>query len=356
MEERNRKIIDAVLQKEKALCPGAVALIGVYGSFQTGDIHPLSDLDLLILINDDRGWQLATAFIQEDAGIGHDIYCTSWESLEKDAAYVHPHISKLMDSKIVYCADEGYMTRLESLRDQVRRQLSEPFSEADYLKAENCLNDAMRCFASAMIAEDLPDVRRQAGGVLYFAENAVAMLNKTYFRKGVRHCYEELNAMKKRPEKLCEMIDGILTAGTVTCVKESLTLFMKELAVCFDKAKRELGLRKKQADAETLSGTYEEMFSNWHGKMTLAAETGDRHLAFMTLSSLNEMITDISSEMEIGTYDVLSVYDPDDLKKTAEGFDRVLQEYLQEYKKAGIVPKRYENIDAFVDAYTRTRE
>ena len=71
LELRNRRIIDAVIEKEKAVCPGALALIGIYGSFQTGDIHPYSDLDLLILINDDRGWQLGTAFIQEDLGIGH---------------------------------------------------------------------------------------------------------------------------------------------------------------------------------------------------------------------------------------------------------------------------------------------
>ena len=356
MEERNRKIIDAVLRKEKALCPGAIAMIGIYGSFLTGDIHPLSDLDLLILINDDRGWQLSATFIQDDAGVGHDIYCTSWEGLMKDAAYEHPYISKLMDSKIVYCADEEYTTRLESLRAQVREQLAAPFSEADYLKAENCLNDAMRCFASVMIADSLTDARRQAGGVLYYAENAVAMLNKTYFRKGVRRCYEELDAMEKRPEKLCEMIDGVLKAETAAGVKESLTLLMKELSACFDKVKRELETKKKQADAEMLSGTYEEMFSNWHGKMILAAETGDRHLAFMTLSSLNEMMKDIGDETDIGRYDILSAYDPEDLKKTAEGFDRMLQEYLQEYAKAGIVPKRYESIEAFADAYTRTQE
>ena len=66
-----------------------------------------------------------------------------------------------------------------------------------------------------MLGDDLTRVRKQAGGVLYYAENAVAMLNKRYFRKGVRRRYEELNAMTKRPEKLCEMIEGILSAGTV---------------------------------------------------------------------------------------------------------------------------------------------
>ena len=91
LEIRNRKIIDAVIRKEQAVCPGAIALIGIYGSFQTGDIHPLSDLDLLILINDDRGWQLGKAFIQEDLGVGHDIYCTTRESLRQDAEYDHPH-------------------------------------------------------------------------------------------------------------------------------------------------------------------------------------------------------------------------------------------------------------------------
>ena len=87
MENRNNRIIKAILEKEKTVCPGSVAMIGIYGSFQTGDIHPLSDLDLLILINDDRGWQLGTVFIQDDLGVGHDIYCTTWESLREDARF-----------------------------------------------------------------------------------------------------------------------------------------------------------------------------------------------------------------------------------------------------------------------------
>ena len=111
LEIRNRKIIDAVIRKEQAVCPGAIALIGIYGSFQTGDIHPLSDLDLLILINDDRGWQLGKAFIQEDLGVGHDIYCTTRESLRQDAEYDHPHISKLMDAQIVRMKSTGLSWR-----------------------------------------------------------------------------------------------------------------------------------------------------------------------------------------------------------------------------------------------------
>ena len=36
-EERNQKIIGAVIEKAKKVCPGSLALIGIYGSFLTGD-------------------------------------------------------------------------------------------------------------------------------------------------------------------------------------------------------------------------------------------------------------------------------------------------------------------------------
>ena len=354
LDARNKKIIDAVLRKEQAVCPGAVALIGIYGSFGTGDAHPLSDLDLLILINDDRGWRLGKAFIQEDLGVGHDLYCTSWESLRQDAAYEHPHISKLMDAQIVYCADEKFREALDTLREQVRRKLAEPFGEADFRKAEKELKEARCCYADAMIAETLNEARRSAGGAIYFAENAVALLNKTYFRRGVSRRYEELDAMQRKPDGLCEMIENVLAAATVNGLKEQLTRLMQGLDSCFRRVMRQLPREKKPARGDTLAGTYEEMFSNWHGKMAQAAEKGDRHLAFMSLESLNGMLNDIGGEADIGTYDVLSAYDPDDLRKTADGFDRLLRQYLREYEKAGLRPARYADVDAFISAYLKS--
>ena len=51
----NQKMIDAVIEKAEMVCPGSLALIGVYGSVATGDEYAKSDLDLLILIQDDNG-------------------------------------------------------------------------------------------------------------------------------------------------------------------------------------------------------------------------------------------------------------------------------------------------------------
>ena len=351
LEERNQKIIDAVIKKAAIACPGALALIGINGSFMTGDYYERSDLDLLILINDDRGWQLGCTFIQDDLQVGHDIYCTTWERLQKDAEYEHPNISKLMDAKIVYCADEKYRERLENLRKKASGILTAPFSEEDYTKAEKLLKEAEHYYTLAMISEQQSDVLDGAGRVIYYVENAIAMLNKRYFRYGVKRAYEELNAMENRPENLCGLIDAVLSATSVTSVCTHLSALMKETMAAFHHVKETIALRKKPASPDELDGTYEEMYSNWRNKMHAAAEAGNRHLAFMSLVSAKAMFDEIHSEAAIDRYDVLGAYDPEDLRKTAAGFDGILSEYLKEYRKAGLQAKHYSDIDAFVLDY-----
>lgn len=62
----NQKIIQAVIDKANKVCPDSLALIGIYGSVITDDAYEKSDLDLLILIEDDAGWKLGTGFILDD--------------------------------------------------------------------------------------------------------------------------------------------------------------------------------------------------------------------------------------------------------------------------------------------------
>ncbi len=134
LDVRNQKIIEAVIEKADRVCPKSLAMIGIYGSFATGDFHEKSDLDLLVLINDDNGWQLGCTFIQDDLEIGHDIYCTTWEDLEELSLYNSPHISKLMDSQIVYCADEKYADKLKSLRKKQKISYCLPCQKRILLK------------------------------------------------------------------------------------------------------------------------------------------------------------------------------------------------------------------------------
>lgn len=352
LEQRNRKIIDAIIEKASDICPGSLALIAVGGSFATGDIHEKSDLDLLILINDERGWQLSHTFIQDDLGVGHDLYCTTWDSLRADAQFNHPHIAKLMDSRIIWHAEEKYVSELEAIRAQARAILDTPLTEADFSKAEAQLRQAETCCMDALTADNRTDILNAAGGAVYYIENAIALLNKRYFRRSVRRIYDELNRMKLRPVSLCERIETIVSSATAEAVRENTLHLIRETRACFREARSFLPAKEKNApSADALRGTYEEMFSNWRNKLHLAALEDNRHLAFMSMLSMNAMLTDISENTETGSFDIMGAYDPQDLYKTARLFDAVLDQYRRLYEKAGLNEARYPDIDAFIRDY-----
>lgn len=353
LEERNQKIIDAIIEKANKVCPGALALIGIYGSFMTGDFYEKSDIDLMIVINDESGWKIGCTFVQDDLEVGHDIYCTTWEQLQNDAKYEHPNMSKLMDSKIVYCAGKNYEEQLNALRKTAKDILEAPFSKKDYVKAEKLLKEAEHYYTQTMISENKSDALNGAGGAVYYIESALTMLNKQYFHYGTKRIYEELTTLKNRPEQLCGMIENVVSASTVTAVKENLTILMKETMRTFRQVKETVAEPKKNADADMLNGTYEEMYSNWRNKMFEAAALENRHLAFMSLISTETMFSEIASKVEIAGYDVLDKYDPKDLYKTAKAYDAVLNEYLKEYKKADIQMKHYFDITNFLYEYLR---
>lgn len=353
LEERNNRIIDAVIAKAKRVCPGSLAMIGIYGSFMTGDIHEKSDLDLLILVNDDDGFQLSSGFIQDDLGVGHDIYCTTWERLEDDAKFEHPHLSKLMDSEIVWCPDPADRERLESLRQSVRERMTSPLSVKDFGRAEHLLTEAERYYAKAMYADMLTEIRKQAAGILYALPDALMLLNKRYYRRGVRRLYAELRILERCPPQICELLDAVVISATPDSLKTALTSLLRETEMVFDTVREELADQKEPPSPDNLGGTYEEMFSNWRNKMVLAAETDNRMMAFSTLGSLQAMLDDIAGSVDIGNYDALSGYDPDNLWETAEFFDRMIAAYLIEYKKIGLDAKRYADIYEFARDYLK---
>jgi|GEM_PF-213464 len=353
-EERNRKIIRAVIGKAERDCPGSLALVGVNGSFATGQAHARSDLDLLIVVNDGAGDCLAMAFVQKDMQAAHDLYCMSWDRLEQMARYENPHIAKLMDAKIVWSAGKDADDTLETIRSEARGRLSSPLGAEDFAKAEKYLREAESCFAKVYEADSLSDVRRWSAGMISALEDGLTMLNKRYYRLGVRARFEELEALEKRPENLCALIDGVTAARDAHDVRKAAAELLKAVAVTFRQTGESFAAPKRTPDPEDLAGTWEEMYSNWRGKMHLAAETGDRHLALESLEAFGWMLTEeVGGEYRIGEYDVTAVYDPEDLRKTEAGFDALLGRYRGECRRAGVKLREYEDTDAFVRDYLR---
>ena len=344
MNDMNEKMIDIIIKKADALCADSLALIGVYGSVVTGDEYEKSDLDLMILINDENGQVLADGFIIDDVDIGYDLYCTSWDMLEEDARCGHAHLSKLFDSRIVYCKDKSALERLEEIRRKAAELLA---SDRRYEKADKVFSDAKKMLAEVCLAQSLSKARSCAGAAIEFIENAVMLYNGQYFRKGTKRALDELKQLKL-PFDLETGILAVIQAETVEKIRERLT----EVFILTD-GYLQVPKKKELPSAENLQGTYEEMYSNWKNKMTEAAGRDDVYSSFMNLLSLQWMFDEITESIAVDGFEIMDKFSPKNLEENVEVFNNALSNYLAEYEKVGICPRHFKNVTEFVEDYEK---
>ena len=345
MNEVNQKIIDAIIKKAEAVCPDSLALIGLYGSVATGDTYEKSDLDLLILINDEHGWKLAEAFILNDIGIGYDIYCTSWEMLEEDAKCNHAHLSKLLDSPLVYIKDQSAAQRLDGLKKKALDLLA---SDERYEKAQAAYDNAKKAYADCFLTDSVSQIRTAAGAVINSLLDAVMLYHGRYFRKGVKRTFEELEPLPI-PFDIEGSVTDIIRAETAGEIRDGLTSLMRKT-----QAYLLFPHEKAAPNQDNISGTYEEMFSNWRNKMQEAAEREDLFSSFMNMVSFQYMIHEVAENVAVNEFEIMDNFDPHNPEKNLEVFDNALNRYLEEYRKVGIQPKCYANVNDFLADYFET--
>ena len=344
MTQTDKKIVEGILRKAEALCPDALDMIGVYGSAATGDVHDKSDLDLLILINDPKGYVIADGFILEDIGIGYDIYCTTWESLEDDAKCGYGHISKLMDSKLLYVREDSLTSRLNTLREKAAAVLS---SGECRERAMEAFDTAKKFFADCITENSDSSVRKYSAAVISCILDAVILWNGRYFKRGVKRTFEEL-AELKLPFDIESLVMSVIKAEEREDIKTCLTELMKAI-----KDYLVLPCEKEAPSKDNIRRTYEEMYSNWRNKIPEAAQRGDLYSSFMNMASCQYMLDGIVSGVDINEIDIMAPFDPENLYGNAEAFDSALGLYLEEYRKAGISPRRFANIDEYLKDYLK---
>ena len=351
LRESDRTLIDAVIRRAERLCPEALDLIAVYGSALTGDTWEKSDLDLAIVINNDAGYALAQGFLLEDTGIAYDLYCTTWTQLEEMAQYRDPQIARLMDSEIVYRREEAAAERLRRLRDGCGKRLSVPFSTADFASVRAALREAEHFYARTMTADTLSEARINAYGAVRRCMDAVMLAAKRYYRKGVRRVFEELREADA-PDGFCETAIAVTMAGNLEALRLSLTAMMRLMREFETKLASRFAAEKQPPKPAALRGTYEEMCSNWAGKMLLAERSGDRWLAFASMSCFQSMLDEIGEETALPPFEVLADYDPENLSATRCRFQAHLERYREFCGSCGLPVCRYPDASAFRQAFS----
>lgn len=341
MNTVNRKIINAIIEKAESLYPDSVALIGVYGSVATGDEYEKSDLDLLILIEDDEGLKLGTGFILNDSGVGYDIYCTDWNNLHYEAQCHHAHISKLMDSEVIYVKKQKAYDALCKLREETKLFLE---SDERFQRVNELITKAKVAYADSLFCDTLGKVRLNAFGAMDCRLNAVMLCHGKYFRLGVKRTFEEI-ANLPATDELTDDMRKIAASKDVSEIRDLL----KELLLHAERYMRQE--KQKEEPSEALTGTYEELYSNWRNKVEQAANNNDVFSSFVNMCCFHYMLSDISSEINIGDYNIMEEYNPENLTDNVQIYDKYMKEYEKVCNKAGIKIKRFSDIDAFVADY-----
>ncbi|MCK9524666.1 MAG: nucleotidyltransferase domain-containing protein [Limnochordia bacterium] len=345
---RNQRLIEAIIIKAQKVCPDAVDLIGIYGSFCTGDIHEKSDLDLLIVTNSEEGRKVSACFILGE--VAHDFYCTTWESMERLALYKNPHIAKIMEANIVYSKDDQQLQRLKSIQQTLTEKLSSPCTLEDYSGAEVYLKGATLEYARVMMNHEWGVCLQASASMLHHLENALCMLNKTYFRGGTRRTPHELRAFHKLPEGFMEKYGKVLRARTVNESKDSSSELIRLVTDYFVEQKSLLQ-DKKQLAWDHIQGSYEEIYSNWRNKMYRAAECDDVYAALMAAMGCQCFYDELYDECAVEKLNVMETFQKENLHASAQAFDGLMERYQQVYNRLGKKPAYYQTIEDFLQDY-----
>ncbi len=345
--EKNTRIIEAVKSRAARLCPGALDMIAVTGSFATGDYHEKSDLDLLIVVGDESGDKLSHCFILGD--VGYDLYCHTWGRLEHAADYDSPYVSKLLDAVIVYCREESVRERFDAIAERLKKKLAESVGTADISHAKEYLNAAKQSYFD-MAAGGEASYCYPMMNVVYQLECAVYLLNHAVVRHGVRGICAELADMPSLPENFLELHASLFEKATYEShMHGAMTLIQSterwiagyHEAVC----------PRQTPCADNLRGTYEELFSNYRNKLIQASEQDNRYLAQMTLASAALFFAEIGEAVAVCVPDAPDSSAYADPVSAAGVFARAMEQIERVYASVSLDVCRYDDVSAFEGAY-----
>jgi predicted nucleotidyltransferase len=345
---RNEGIIEAVKAKAERECPGAVDLIAVTGSFCSGDFYEKSDLDLLIVINDKAGWNVAKCFILGDTA--HDIYCHTWKRLERMAEYRDPHVIKLVNVDIVYCSGEEAAQKYDGLREKLLQILNTPLDWETLDKARGYFQSALAEYGRFCLEDDFSRCRYRSAWIIYYIENTLYMLNKEYIRHGIQGIPREICAMKILPEGFQQLYFALITADNLPDLRRTAGELLKSMDALLEKTGESLS-PKREISPDALRGTYEEVFSNWKNKMHRAASTSDAYLSLMTAASCQNLYDELAGEYPIKRFDLFREFEAGNLDGAARRFDREMGRLEELYHEVGLPVCRYDSLEEFRKDY-----
>lgn len=239
-------------------------------SFVTGEYGIMSDIDFFFVPKTNRGYELNNQFIVNN--IGYDLWAVSWERLKRISNFEDPLTSILMDGKIIFASTEEDLQKLQNLKNNLRHNLNnEVFvgkmstkylekAKINYFSLQNYESNKFQ-IDTVIIAETLL--------------NAIAILNNTYLKKGLKQIENELDRMLLTPVGFLENYRKIIKTNN----KDKVQSLINEMIIETEKIYILKFDHVDNVKPTDLTGFYEE-FKSAYNKLLLACNEEDYENAY----------------------------------------------------------------------------
>ncbi|WP_339274013.1 nucleotidyltransferase domain-containing protein [Paenibacillus sp. FSL W8-0426] len=346
---KNELLINMVIERAKRDFLDDIAIIGLTGSFSTGDFHEKSDLDLIIINHTERGWEISDCFILDD--VGYDIYCTPWDSrIQQQSTLERPDVSSLTELQILYYAKPEDLEKLNDFRQKALDALSNPIGEACLHRANKWIDLAKQAYSDTMLGEDIGSVRQASAGVLYNLVNALVNMNNTCIKRGIKRYLEEIRSLRHVPDDLESLYMSIIEAHTIEDIRIASFNMLKSVTK-LHRTMCDNFIVKPVPTFDNLRGTYEELWCNYRNKMLNSVITNDASYVFLSAFGAQGYLDEMAVEKGTKKFDLMQYFDASDLPVMKEKFLEVMDEYLVEYDKVGREVERFTTFEQLYAHY-----
>lgn len=331
-----------------------IDIVALYGSYINGTANPLSDVDTYFIPATDKANQFCQTFIIE--GVGYDIFPMTWERVAELANFNESIIPCLGNAEILYSTSKETAARFKALQKTLKANLSN--QEFMRKRARERYLRASQLHAELLNLNKMSAVRTHAGYLLMMLAEATAYENQTYFQKGTKKQFDDLQTLERLPDDFLSLYIAAIATASAGEIKTRCAEILENTRVFLNYAATSAAqpvsvlLARKPVDYQVLAAMYMEMSSTFN-KIYVCCEAGNAVLAYLSAVSLQSVFDDIAREFEFVHYEsLLEAYDFSDLRPLKAEAKAIEADLVKRITDGGGVIKRYASFEAFQNAHS----
>ena len=300
-------ILDTLIEKIKKDYSDDISIVFVYGSCLTNDFHSLSDIDLFIVLNSDRGKKLGFTFILN--GIGYDFWTVSWEWVKSVANYETRSPSLITEGKIYYYRSENDLAMFKKFQEIAVSANREKYKK----KAREKMKDIYETVFMINNSGKISEMRNEIIGFVYGISEVLSLINCRNTKRKRKYVKNEIMEMENIPDNFADNYDLLFTCGNCNEIRNAVNYLAGETKKIVD---RQTKTNEPISFKQAFAGWYEEMIQHYN-KIFHACNTNDYYTALFAAVELTYELENNFNRIGIQPVlpDIIREYDPHDLEK-----------------------------------------